>query len=463
MKKKLFAIVDIETTGGNAKVDRITEIGIVTHDGERIIEQYETLVNPEIAIPDFIIKLTGITNEMVANAPHFYQIAKKVVEQTEGKVFVAHNVRFDYSFLKMEFERLGYNFSRPKLCTVRLSRKILPGLASYSLGNLIKKFNIQTVARHRALADAQATAELIQIILKVDHSDATIEQLINQGIKETSLPSDISLEKLHDLPESVGVYYFHDEHGNVVYVGKSINIKKRVMEHFSKPTKKADKLHRYVHDISFELTGSELAALLLESFEIKRLQPFVNKAQRQRQFPYTIQYFADEGGYTNFELIKSKTPKSEGYNIAGEYPQQKSAKSALLALTDRYQLCRRLSGIESKSGNCFYHQIQLCRGACVGKEPVAKYNERALLAIEQLDTELDGTFFIVDEGRHQGEKVIVLIEEGVYRGFGYVDSNLSGHLPAHWINEIKKYPANPEVHKIIRHYIAKKNIQIIPF
>lgn len=462
MKKKVFAIVDIETTGGSPGIDRITEIGIVLYDGKRVLDYYQSLINPERSIPEHISKLTGITNEMVANAPCFFEIARDIVEWTKGKIFVAHNVRFDYSFLKAEFERLGYTFSRPKMCTVKLSRKTLPGLSSYSLGNLIQTFNIKTEARHRALADAQATAELLQIILKQEENMAAIDDLVNLGIKETTLPPEISLGKLHELPEACGVYYFHDEQGKVVYVGKSINIKKRVMEHFSQSSTKSNRMHRHVRDITYELTGSELIALLLESFEIKRLQPFINKAQRQPQFPFTIQYFKDAGGYLNFEMVRSRQPKEDNYAIAGAFPRQKAARGKLMQLTENFFLCRRLTGLENKTGSCFYHQIQLCAGACQGAEPAPDYNERAFAALEKIGTGLEGSFFVVDAGRHPTEKSLVLIEDGTYKGFGYLNEETASLPMVAWKDSIKEYPSNPEVQKIIQHFVLKKEVKRVP-
>ncbi|MFT5385949.1 MAG: DNA polymerase-3 subunit epsilon, partial [Saprospiraceae bacterium] len=231
-KKKIYAVVDIETTGGRAHADKITEIAVVRHDGENILDTYQTLVNPEMAIPYNITQITGITQDMVADAPKFFEVAKKVVEMTDDAIFVAHNVRFDYNFLQQEFRRLGYSFTKRQLCTVRLSRQAFPGLPSYSLGNLIKYFNIKVNDRHRAYDDAIASAKLLEMALNQDGSEDKISQLVDLGIKESQLPQNITLEKLHDLPEECGVYYFHDKAGDLVYIGKSINIKKRVMEHF---------------------------------------------------------------------------------------------------------------------------------------------------------------------------------------------------------------------------------------
>jgi DNA polymerase-3 subunit epsilon len=227
-------------------------------------------------------------------------VAKEIVELTEKAVFVAHNVRFDYSFLREEFKRLGYTYTRKTLCTVRLSRKAFPGLPSYSLGNLIKHFNISVADRHRAMADTLATTQILEMILQQEEGKENINELVNMGIREALLPKAIDIERIHGLPEECGVYYFHDTFGQVVYVGKSKNIKKRVATHFAKKTHKASLLQKHVADISFELTGSELVALLLESYEIKRLAPPINRAQRQKIFPYFIHYYHDPDGVFSF-------------------------------------------------------------------------------------------------------------------------------------------------------------------
>jgi len=222
---KNYAIVDIETTGGMPKRDRITEVGIVIFDGEKVIDTYETLINPCRSIPYEITRITGINDDMVADAPKFYEVAKKIVEMTEGHIFVAHNVRFDYGFLREEFKSLGFTFTRKQLCTVRLSRQKLPGLKSYSLGNIIRHYGIQVNARHRALDDALATAELMKIIFTKTDPTETIKTMINKGIKESKLPKGISMEYLQSLPETAGVYYLTNDYD---VIGNTMKEQKKV-------------------------------------------------------------------------------------------------------------------------------------------------------------------------------------------------------------------------------------------
>ncbi len=463
MAKKKYAIVDIETTGGMARRDRITEIAVVLHDGEKEIDRFESLINPERNIPYNIIQITGITNEMVAHQPKFFEVAKQIVEITEGAVFVAHNVRFDYTFIKEEFARLGYTFTKRQLCTVRLTRQAFPGLRSYSLGNLIRLFGIQVNQRHRAMADVEATVEVFEHILDKDSDQEEITLMVNKGIKEAKLPAGISIDQLHDLPEIAGVYYFHDAEGKVVYIGKSVNIQKRVFSHFSKTTRKAEKLVQYVSDISYEITGSELVALLLESYEIKDQHPHINRAQRAKSFPYVIHHFDDENGYRNLDIKKASIKDKKTLNVLHAYPSQGSAKSAIARMVEEFELCKLLTNLETVSKPCFNYHIQKCRGACKGEENADHYNERLEDAVATLGKDFPQDFILLDPGRTETECSIVLVENGQYKGFGFMQrEDINGNIDQ-LKDCIKKYPHNPEIARIIRHYVLKENMErLIP-
>lgn len=449
-----YAIVDIETTGGKAIRDKITEIAIVLYDGQQIIETYETLINPETYIPYGITQLTGITQEMVEGAPRFYEVAKDIVRMTENAIFVAHNVRFDYGFLREEFMRLGYTFSRKQLCTVRLSRVAFPGLSSYSLGNLIQYFGIQTHARHRALADAMATTELLQLILQKQESAAAIKRFVNLGIKESRLPQNFDVEKIHALPEACGVYYFHDKNGDVLYVGKSINIRKRVAEHFADHTEKAKVLQQHTHEISYEITGSELVAMLLESYEIKRIQPPVNRAQRVQQFPYAIHTWTDEAGYIRFDVAHVTAKNRKTLHIVSEYPKLSNAKNHLTAKVAQFALCQRLASLQNGKGACFHYHLHQCKGACAGKEAPADYNERAQEALAALSTVFDKDFIIIDSGRTSDEHAIILVEQGIYCGYGYISREEHISDTRALRDAIKYYSGNPETTRIVQRFLG---------
>lgn len=438
-----------------AKRDRITEIGIVLYDGEKIMDKYQTLVNPCRSIPPEITRITGITNDMVAEAPKFFEVAKKVVEMTEGAIFVAHNVRFDYSFLKEEFGRLGYTFTKRQLCTVRLSRKTFEGLRSYSLGNLIKHFGITVNARHRALDDAVATTELLEIILNQDYADQTVDQIVNAGIKTSKLPQDLSIDTIHALPETPGVYYFHNTYGKIIYVGKSIHIKKRVMQHFSKTTQKAERLAKMVSDITYEETGSELIAMLLESHEIKAYRPEVNKAQRTNEYPYFIHHYYDSKGYLCFKWEKSSVKTRKNKNILSHYGSKQGAQSHLAGITRELSLCQSKTALYDKDGPCFLFKTKVCYGACIEEESPEDYNSRAQEGIEYLKRVFDQNFVVICDGRTMDEKGIVLVEEGHYRGFGFIGSEDLNYGIEELKEAIKYVPINPETNGIIRTYLQK--------
>ncbi len=460
MKKK-YAIIDIETTGGRAIREKITEIAIIVHDGEKIIDQWETLLNPERSIPYNITQITGINDEMVEDAPKFYEVAKKIVEMTEGTIFVAHNVRFDYGFIREEFRRLGFTFQRKQLCTIRLTRKAFPNLRSYALGNLIKHFGIKVNARHRAMADAAATTEILEMIFEKERTEEQVLEMVNLGVKESKLPVNITMEKLHQLPEETGVYYFHNQEGKIIYVGKSINIKKRVVEHFTAKTDKAYKLQQQVHDISYEITGSELVALLFESNEIKRYLPPINKAQRRRVFPYVIFEYENQSGYRCLSFAKVKKKDRAKLNILRELPNLNAAKGLMRRLIEQFELCQKMCSVDNTGGACFYYQLHRCKGACVGAELPEDYNERVELVLDAIKIDFEEDFFLVDKGRNHEERAIVLVEDGQYRGFGYVSLEELNESTDSLKDAIKPFRQHPETTKIIHSFLHKAGLQII--
>ena len=275
-----YAIVDIETTGGSPKNSKITEIAIYKHDGTQVIAEFSSLVNPEMRIPEFVSRLTGITDRMVEDAPKFFEIAKHIIEFTSDCIFVAHNVGFDYGILRNEFKMLGYDYRRPHLCTVRASRYVIPGMASYSLGKLTRELGIQLENRHRAGGDALATAHLFTLLIEKDAGG--LQSFIQLEVNPKILHPNLDLEKLDELPAKTGIYRFYNEFKQLIYIGKSKDIKKRVEQHLrNSTTKKAIQMRTEIAHIEYELTGSELVALLLESELIKQQKPIYNRTLRK--------------------------------------------------------------------------------------------------------------------------------------------------------------------------------------
>ena len=361
----MYSVVDIETTGNGYKGQKITEISVFLFDGEKIIDEFTSLVNPEQAIPYFITNLTGITEAMVRTAPKFYEIAKKVAEITKDAIFVAHNVNFDYNIIRDEFKSLGFDFKRKKLCTVRLSRKIIPGLSSYSLGNICTAEGIEIAARHRAKGDAEATVELFRRLLKRD-DNFTINSFLNTKSREATLPPLLDKQVVDKLPEKHGVYYFKNEQKEVIYVGKANNIKQRVISHFYDKKKKERTMCLETADISYTETGSELIALLHESSEIKHLYPKFNRAQRKAGEAVGLFSYEDQRGIVHLAFNRLKlthNPLMKFYSMA-------ACRSMLEKVCEVFELCPKYCHLQTNVNACFHYQLQQCKGICAGKEAV---------------------------------------------------------------------------------------------
>ena len=415
---KNLAIIDIETTGGSAKRERIIEIAIVIFDGDKIINQFESLVNPERSIPPFISQMTGITNEMVSSAPKFFEIAKKIVELTEDCIFVAHNVRFDYGFVTEEFYNLGYTYSRKQLDTLKLFKNFFPGLKSYSLGKLIDHFNIKVDSRHRAMADVNATLEILKIGLQNQSSANYLYKNLKTTLKQTKFPTAISGDKYENLPEKTGVYYFYDEYGKILYIGKSINIKKRINQHFQKISTKSNLLFNLTYDVDYTLTGSELIAFLLEATEIKKHKPELNKALRTNYFPYLVITKKNKNGFLGLKIVKNSEIQ-ENEEKLGSFSNKLSAKHFIDAIINQLSLCHNINNDSGELHQCTDYELGNCNGACIGLENNESYNSRILSFIEADKLYDHETFALIDIGRNYDESTVVLVENNSYSGYGY--------------------------------------------
>lgn len=411
----LYAIVDIETTGGYAEHHRITEIAVYHHDGQRITDHFTTLINPGRKIPAFITGLTGISSEMVQDAPAFPDVAREVYQWLNNRVFVAHNAQFDYSFLKKEFEAAGLAWNAKKLCTVRLSRKIIPGLRSYSLGRLAESLGISIPDRHRAGGDALATARIFDLLLRQDR-EGVIPKALKRNSRETTLPPNLEVSDYEKLPAQAGVYYFHDARGQVIYVGKAINIRKRIAGHFSGEAREWSRsnIRHEIHRISYELTGNELIALILEAQEIRRLWPRYNLAQKHKVEEWGVYDYQDRNGYLRFCV----NGVQRGAKPLITFLSKGDAWNFLWEKAREHELCPKLSGLQLAKGLCFSHQSGTCRGACLAVEPVHAYNARAQRMVDTF-REAGNTLALIGRGREAEEKSLVLIENGLFLGYGF--------------------------------------------
>ncbi len=424
----MYAIVDIETTGGYAAASGITEIAIIIFDGNSIVQQYQTLLNPVYTIPRYVESLTGITNAMVENERLFSCVADEIYELLNDKIFVAHNVNFDYSFLKYHLSLCGYSLNCKKLCTVRLGRQILPGFPSYSLGNLCRQIGISIENRHRAKGDAEATVKLFKHLL-VNDVNGNIPIFLRAKSKEQHIPPNLPVQQLNTLPQAPGVYYFHDEKGKIIYVGKAKSISKRVNSHFAnnKPAKQKQEFLRKIHSISYDVCATELMAFILESVQIRHLWPQQNRSQKRFEQAYALYSYYDRTGYIRLAIEKKNSTLKPHYtfNLLTE------GHSLLRQLCQQFNLCKKLTHLQLSASTC--ENVNTINGcACNNIEPVEVYNERVLNCLEYLNTELP-TFALLDKGRKTEEQSCILMEKGRIYGMGY----LSAEIPIENIDKLK--------------------------
>ncbi len=418
MQNQLYTVIDVETTGGGILGNRITEICIVLLQGDTILDKFISLVNPEQNIPPFITGLTGIDNDMVRDAPTFDKIADRIIEMTTDAIFVAHNVNFDYNVIREEFKNLGITFTRKKLCTVRLSRKLIPGLFSYSLGRLCSSLDIPLVDRHRAEGDTDATVILFQRILELDPEFTSINSFLNARSKEATLPPHLDVAIINALPEETGIYLFKDQKGKVIYAGKAKNIKQRVLSHFYDKKNKEYALGQKTHTIDYEVTGNELVALLLEAEKIQKYYPTFNRAQKKTIAPYRIIQYTNRKGIVQLAIDRSK---NTDHSLEVFY-RRSDAIEQLERLCFDYQLCPRYCNLQSTTERCSHYRIKNCKGICHGQESVALYNIRVQQALTSLKKQKQ-TYLIREKGRTIDEHSFVMIQNGIYKGFGYVNQS----------------------------------------
>jgi DNA polymerase-3 subunit epsilon len=381
-----LAFVDLETTGGSASKDRITEIGMVLVDDDGVRE-WSQLIQPQTRIPLFIEQLTGISNDMVANAPSFAAVAAEVDALLEGRLFIAHNARFDYGFLKNEFKQLGMLFKPQVLCTVKLSRALYPQYERHNLDSLIERHQLQAKQRHRALADAQLIHQFWQQATQ-QFSAEVILATVKKLVQRSSLPSQLDPTIIRELPEGSGVYLFYGENDLPLYIGKSVNIRQRVLSHFSADHRNSKEmsLSQQTKRIDWIETGGELGALLTEARLIKQLTPVHNQRLRRKNAlcAWQLQQKQDQ-------LLPQLTWANDldfgvQDNLYGLYSNQRDAQKSLRSLAEQHQLCLGLLGLEKVGSGkpCFAHQLKRCRGACVGKESSLEHATRLLTAMGKL-------------------------------------------------------------------------------
>ena len=401
----MYAILDIESTGGKYNEEGITEIAIHRFDGHQVVDKFICLINPEREIQPFVAKLTGINNKMLRSAPKFHEVAKRIVEITDGATLVAHNAQFDYRILRTEFRRLGYDFQRKTLCTVDLSKQLIPEAESHSLGKLARSLGIPMSDRHRANGDALATLKLFKLLLDKDSDKNIITEVIREETHGELSPNQ--LDMVFNLPSETGVYYMHDKDGEIIFLGKTKDIKKRVNQHFTNVGKLARKLQKETKKVTYETTGSELIAILKAYVEQKKNRPRYNHVSKKKLFTHTIDFNQNGTEHIVLEVEKNRTLEHKKMAFNGI----QSAKSFLNKISEEFELCPCSLGMGP-----------------VEAEKASECNDKVLSAFEKYSIQ-NKDIALIDRGRETGERSFILIKNGILQGFGFVELN-------HQINNI---------------------------
>lgn len=372
--------VDVETTGMSAGAGRVIEIAAIRVENGRVAAKINSLVNPEGSINPYIQTITGIKPSQLENAPVFADVAEQLADTMHGAVFIAHNVRFDYSFIRAEFRRLGINFKPKMLCSVKLSRELYPQYRRHSLESIIERHRVKVNNRHRAYDDAKAVWEFLKIA-EFENSVEALQAAIAKQLKSPALPSGIDRSLVANLPQSHGVYVFKDSNNQSLYVGKSVNIKKRVLSHFSSDhsSGKEMKIGQQIADITTYQTNGELESLLLEAQLVKELQPLHNRRLRHVKKLTLALLSQDQYGYSQVSLNEADSDSLNPLTlnkVLAVYPTRGRARQALEDYVKIYGLCPKSLGLENGPGPCFLYQLKKCQGACKQLETQVKHNFR---------------------------------------------------------------------------------------
>jgi DNA polymerase III subunit epsilon len=446
----MYAIIDVETTGGSPSTDRLIEVAVFVYDGEKITGSFSSLLNPKRPIDPYVTRLTGITDDMVKDAPQFSDVHEKILELTHENIFVAHNVKFDFGMLRQEFKRLGIDFNRKQLDTVNLAQKVIPGFQSYSLGNICDSLGIEIKDRHRATGDAEATVKLLEMILSKQVSAKYIEIELNHGIDVDLLPPYLSKAEIEKLPEDAGVFYYKDELGKILYVDGSKNIRKKVITDIASPADSPDKTRMFelMRSIDYELTGNELTAKLLAYRELKAHLPEFNKRPKVHLYTHGIYIDKDELGFMQLKIHPLDWPNAEPVL---KFSSKAAANKIIAKLIKEnnlhhwFALRSRMkeTGIDAKSQKSYNHHIEKAARKYLYKHP---------------------NFFLIGGGIHPDEHAVIWMENNVYKGYGYFTPELTEATPDKLKEVIKPDEDDAEVQKIIRALMRKmKNLKTIVY
>ena len=454
----MYTIIDIETTGNGIKGNKITEISIFKFDGNEIIDEFTTLVNPESEIPYFITGLTGIDNAMVRNAPKFHEITDAILKITAETIFVAHNVSFDYNIIKHEFNTIGIDFNRKKLCTVRLSRKLIPGYNSYSLGKLCTALQIPLKDRHRARGDAHATTLLFHKLLQTEGAASVFKSFLNARSQVTTLPPGLPKSDFEKLPNKPGIYYFKNTKGKIIYVGKAIDLKKRVLSHFYDKSTKEIQMCQETAAIDFELSGSEIVALLMESDAIKHHYPEFNRSQKRKVEAFGIFSYEDRNGVLHLAWNTLKMAPNAFFTLYSKT----DSRIFLQELCKEYKLCPKFCHLQENVSQCSHYDILECEGICRGTEPIEKYNTKVRNAISAM-REKNENYIIKVKGRSYDESAVIVIQESSYIGYGFIENDTSLQHIEDVLPFVKRQKNTFETERLIASFVSKNSSKVYTF
>lgn len=455
-----LVFIDVETSGTRT-TDRIIELGLVRVENNKIVSTYQTLLNPHCFIPQEIVTLTGINPAQLEAAPTFGQVKKDILELLDDSVFVAHNVRFDYNFLRNEFQREEISFRSKHFCTVKLSRTLFPSYRHHNLDSLIQRFGFDCKNRHRALDDAKVLWQFYEYILK-NFSKELLEKAVNFVLKQPTRPVNIDKHILDDLPEKSGVYIFYGQNGMPLYIGKSVNIRDRVLSHFSsdKDSSTESKIAQQIESIETIETAGELGALFTECMLIKKMQPLYNRKLRHSKMMMVLKKVVRDG-YACVDLDTADTIDVDNISdVLGVFRNKKSAKQFLIHLAKKYCLCEKLLGLDTTLKTCFGYRLGKCKGACVQKEITAKYNLRFFEAFSSTKLQpwpFEGPILIEEKSPLSGLAEGFLLDKWCLLGSTKNNHNnlFTSDLPT-----TSEYHFDVDTYKILLSYLYTKSSKI---
>jgi len=445
IKSQKFAVLDVETTGGFASGHRVTEVGIVLSDGQQILEEYHTLVNPQRDIPHYITTLTGISNGMVAKAPRFEEVAEKIQAFMQDAVFVAHHVDFDYSFIRNEMNLAGIDFKAQKLCTVRYARSLLKDQPRFGLARLAQRFNIVNDNPHRALSDAQTAAHILHRLIAIDGGEM-LQKKISKLATEVKIPASLPPEQFHDLPHAPGVYFFYGADGKPLYIGKAKDLKARITTHFRQAeTARTQAFMRNIVKIETHLTGSELLAFVKEDVEIRKYWPPHNSAQKRANISYHIITYADQHGAIRLGVKKARLAS----DAIQTFQSLRAAKAWLHEQVLTYELAPEFCGLAQ-----MLYDFNM--------PSVAEHNERFAQLKDDLE-EKRGEFIILEKGRNNTERGFIWLRKGTVGAIGFAPRNADFSNPDSLADYAEHVYTSPTLEAVVSSYLTSTaQIEIVP-